>query len=310
MSETEPSDSVTTEAEALADILAWSLGRPLWQRDALRRLAQTEELTDKDTSDLTAICKDQTLPAQPLTADHVRAPDAGMPAVRLRAMRDVLNVNALPEEQRLGFLTRGVTIVYGDNGSGKSGYVRILKRACRARGPNERILQNIYTAPAGPQQAVIDFNAGTQDQSERWTNGLPSAPLLSGVSVFDSSTANVHVDETNNVAYTPFPMKLLERLVQACRAVIRADGHLFVTVIAYQLVQVIRTRLRQAGENASWTTLRRILEGQQRITATFRRADGRTLHVRKATRAEPPQQAIYDALGIGSAPGGISKTVV
>ena len=91
---------------------------------------------------------------------------------------------------------------------------------------------------------------------------------------------------------------------------IRADGHLFITVIAYQLVQVIRTRLRQAGENASWTTLRRILEGQQRITATFRRADGRTLHVRKATRAEPPQQAIYDALGIGSTPGGTRKTVV
>ena len=41
---------------------------------------------------------------------------------------------------------------------------------------------------------------------------------------------------------------------------IRAEGHLFITVIAYQLVQVIRTRLRQAGEHASWTTLRRILE--------------------------------------------------
>ena len=91
---------------------------------------------------------------------------------------------------------------------------------------------------------------------------------------------------------------------------IRADGHLFITVIAYQLVQVIRTRLRQAGESASWTTLRRTLEGQQRITATFRRTDGRTLHVRKATRAEAPQQAIYDALGIDGAPGGIHKTLV
>ena len=91
---------------------------------------------------------------------------------------------------------------------------------------------------------------------------------------------------------------------------IRADGHLFITVIAYQLVQVIRTRLRPTGHRASWTTLRRILEGQQRITATFRRADGATLHVRKATRAEPPQQAIYDALGIDPAPGGIRKTVV
>ena len=91
---------------------------------------------------------------------------------------------------------------------------------------------------------------------------------------------------------------------------IRADGHLFITVIAYQLVQVIRTRLRQAGENASWTTLRRILEGQQRISATFRRADGRTLHVRKATRAEPSQQAIYDALGIDPEPRGTRKNIV
>ena len=91
---------------------------------------------------------------------------------------------------------------------------------------------------------------------------------------------------------------------------IRAEGHLFISVIAYQLVQVIRRRLRQTGQCASWTTLRRILEGQQRITATFRRADGRTLHVRKATRAEPSQQAIYEALGINHAPGGIRKTLV
>ena len=91
---------------------------------------------------------------------------------------------------------------------------------------------------------------------------------------------------------------------------IRAEGHLFITVIAYQLVQVIRQRLRQHRERASWDTVRRILEGHQRITATFRRADGHTLHVRKATRAEPPQQAIYDALGVDPEPGGIRKTIV
>ena len=90
----------------------------------------------------------------------------------------------------------------------------------------------------------------------------------------------------------------------------RADGHLFITVIAYQLVQVIRTRLRAHGEHASWTTLRRILEGQQRVTATFRRPDGRTLHVRTATQAEPDQRAIYAALGIDPQPGGVRKTTV
>ena len=91
---------------------------------------------------------------------------------------------------------------------------------------------------------------------------------------------------------------------------VRSEGHLFLTVIAYQLVQVIRKRLKHRGEASSWTTLRRILERQQRVTVTFRRGDGRTLHVRKATRAEADQRAIYDALGIDPAPGGVRKMIV
>ena len=94
----------------------------------------------------------------------------------------------------------------------------------------------------------------------------------------------------------------------------RAEGHLFITVIAYQLVQVIRTRLAERGDGpirtASWTTLKRILGGRQRVTATFKRADGRTLHVRKATRPEPQQKAILDALGIASSAGGTHQAVV
>jgi hypothetical protein len=90
----------------------------------------------------------------------------------------------------------------------------------------------------------------------------------------------------------------------------RVDGHLFITVLAYQFVQLIRRRLRQHGISDRWSTLRDILAGQCRVTATFRRADGRTLHVRKATRAEPAQLAIIQALGSDPSPGGIQKMVV
>ena len=51
-------------------------------------------------------------------------------------------------------------------------------------------------------------------------------------------------------------------------------------------------------------------ELSRRFTATFRRKDGRTLHVRKATRAEPEQQKIFRALGTDPAPGGIRKMIV
>ena len=90
----------------------------------------------------------------------------------------------------------------------------------------------------------------------------------------------------------------------------RSDGHLFITVIAYQLVQTIRRRLAENGQHESWAGLRTALEGQQRVTATFWRKDGRTLHLRKATRAEPRQLEIYRALGADPAPGGIRKMTV
>jgi hypothetical protein len=53
-----------------------------------------------------------------------------------------------------------------------------------------------------------------------------------------------------------------------------------------------------------------MLNGQVRVTATFRRPDGRALHVRKATQPEPGQRRIYQALGINSSPGGVSKLLV
>jgi len=90
----------------------------------------------------------------------------------------------------------------------------------------------------------------------------------------------------------------------------RADGHLFITVLAYQFVQLIRRRLREHTITDSWSTLRATLGGQCRVTATFRRPDGRTLHVRKTTQAEAGQLQIYQALGLDPSPGGVKKLLL
>jgi hypothetical protein len=90
----------------------------------------------------------------------------------------------------------------------------------------------------------------------------------------------------------------------------RAEGHLFITVLAYQFVQIIRRRLQAHGITDRWSSLRAILAGQCRVTATFRRPDGRALHVRKATQPEPAQLAIIRALGSDPVPGGVHKMIV
>ena len=90
----------------------------------------------------------------------------------------------------------------------------------------------------------------------------------------------------------------------------RAEGHLFITVLAYQAVQLLRHKLKARDINGSWNTLRNTLSVQQRITATFKQRDGRTLHVRKSTLAEPKLKAIYTALGIPAQPLGVRKLIV
>ena len=90
----------------------------------------------------------------------------------------------------------------------------------------------------------------------------------------------------------------------------RADGHLFISVLAYQAVQVLRTRLKRAGRHDNWTTLRNALQPLQRTTTTFTRNDGRTLHLRKTALPDDQQAAIYHAMGITAPPRNVRKTVV
>jgi transposase len=89
----------------------------------------------------------------------------------------------------------------------------------------------------------------------------------------------------------------------------RVSGHLFISVLAYHLVHTLRHQFKAHGIHDSWTTLRRRLAGQMRITTQLKRADGKTLHIRKSCRPEPHQSVLYDALGLAHLPGPVVKTI-
>lgn len=212
-------NDLSNEAAALADILKWSADLPTWQRDAIRRLCSQPKLESADITALVSICKG-TDQGNPLNAGHIRDPAASHAVVSLVALHGLSHVNALAPGERLSFGKTGLTVIYGDNGAGKSGYARVLKQLCRARSPKgDAILPNIYAASSGTPAASVDFFIGAQKRSASWVQGSAPDAMLSAVSVFDSRTASVHVENTNDLAYTPLPLRILSGLAQACQDV-------------------------------------------------------------------------------------------
>jgi transposase len=78
----------------------------------------------------------------------------------------------------------------------------------------------------------------------------------------------------------------------------RVDGHLWITIMAYHLIQHCLYQLKKQGINYQWETVRKIMMSRVRVTMQAKTEDGKTLYHRSSTKAEGEQKEIYRALGM------------
>jgi len=216
MTEQSPTSQNFSQSDALQDIVSWSATRPPWQQDALRRIVTNSGLTDNDLDKLEDICLDEKLDVEPLSASIVTTESSTNAPISLTEIKEPKGVNALATGQSLCFKKNSLNIIYGDNGSGKSGYVRILKNACRTRDAKITILSDINEADNSPQSATLFYNAGAVDLKYEWKPDTVGEANLNAVSIFDARSATTHVQSENSVAYIPFPMQVIQQLANAC----------------------------------------------------------------------------------------------
>ena len=77
----------------------------------------------------------------------------------------------------------------------------------------------------------------------------------------------------------------------------RVDGHLWITIIAYTLIQEVLHRLRAKGITHHWETIRTQLNSRIRVTMRARTSSSSSIHLRTTTEAEEFHLEIYNALG-------------
>lgn len=207
----------------LHEILSWSqtVLKP-WQQDAVRRLFQQCMTTDA-IDDLYAMLKSssglpdpQNRSPVPLAAEHLPVVASKDEAAVLLSLGNVQHVNLLAPQQALSFAPKGMTVIYGANGAGKSGYARILKRACRARDVSEDVRTNAFEKPAAGRTPQADFHIklGGKPSSVSWAKNKPAPAELATIAVFDTHCARAYLDQQQEIAYIPSGLDVVENLAQ------------------------------------------------------------------------------------------------
>lgn len=132
----------------------------------------------------------------------------------LKSIWDIRNVNALAENQTIDFSDK-ITVLYGANGSGKTGYTRLLNDAFDTRG-DKTILSNIHKAPSGESHsAKFRFAVDGNDLDKNYPSDKHENYFKS-FSVFDSQSVRVHLDDSNELCFVPQGFEFFKQLSNAC----------------------------------------------------------------------------------------------
>jgi energy-coupling factor transporter ATP-binding protein EcfA2 len=210
---------------ALNKIIEWAKSElPAWQGDAVRRILLSEMLSETDENELYLMMKayygltdDKQSTIQPVLPleSSISGASKQNEKIILKSITCIENVNALPNGSELPIGHEGVSIIYGENASGKSGFARILKRACNARDKHETVLKNVFQQTvSGNPKAKFKIKVGnSEDIFPEWQEGTASlSPHLSSIAVFDSKCARVIIDEKNEFQYKPYGTHVFEDL--------------------------------------------------------------------------------------------------
>lgn len=160
--------------------------------------------------------KEEPAPAVP-PLEYQEQLDPGSGEFIFRKLEGVQGVNALASGQAIEF-NPGLTILFGENGAGKTGYARILKRIADVRTAEE-ILPNVHEPTAVVDQAAtVTYSIGGDEQVFEW-KGEPGVPPMTHVSVFDSPAVRIHVDDDLAYVYTPRDLALFRAVSEGIDAV-------------------------------------------------------------------------------------------
>jgi len=197
----------------------WFKKRPKWLQLAGKRLLESGELDDSAIHELAALCMQEVIGEFPdieysISSEFFKDQDSEK--VRLCSISEISGVNKLAPSKPLEFGESNLVVIFGNNGSGKSGYVRLLKQTCGVREITcDELLGDVFTQEEIQQKAVISFHTGSATQKYEWAGG-GVYDRLSSIEIFDDSFGDVFEGNHGEVCYEPPVLLFFSRLIKIC----------------------------------------------------------------------------------------------
>ena len=206
----------TTIVDAYTQFEEWLSEQPYWLQDATYRIYHDLEIDDAVISFYADMCIAQAKKEKP-EYKHIKPNESKnqtvLSCMAVLKLSDIVGVNALASDANLEFIRDGVTVVYGLNGAGKTGFMRIFKQL--SGSPYEETIQpNVYIK-GNAVKPSCKFVISEDDQEREITCDLASGKKelpLSSCDVFDTRISNEYITKTNNVSYQPFVFTVLTEL--------------------------------------------------------------------------------------------------
>jgi len=142
--------------------------------------------------------------------------EASTSQLQLQTIKDIENVNALATGQSIE-INPNLTIIYGGNGTGKSGYIRLFNNAFKSRG-DKQILPNVFNdAATGDPYCKFTFQSDTSPYDLEFPNDKDNI-VFTQFSVFDSHSVRVLLEQDNKLNFTPSGFEFFEKVLQLYEA--------------------------------------------------------------------------------------------
>ncbi|MEZ8114344.1 AAA family ATPase [Vibrio splendidus] len=209
-----------------------SKAKPAWWRYTLNQAIEMGELTDKELETAYSVAKME-FGLEAIGADYERltgeAKATGYHAEiqenKILSVGNTQYISTLAPEKKLTFSPTGLTVIYGNNGAGKSSYAKILKNACLTRGEVPTIRQNVFSDSVGVPAAEIEIESNGKNEIVPWSLQSEANSCLKSIRVFDSQSSNHYLAKSENLDYKPAALKLLDELLKTSNYIAARAKH-------------------------------------------------------------------------------------